>query len=221
MAIALNLLAEQQLAEDLRRRDPVRRTIVGAGLLVALVLSGSLFLLLRSWLASEELASQELRWQSLQKENKQVIDELTLTAEIEQRLGALTSLASNRFLWASVFNALQDSIVPNIQLTRLKTEQKYLQVKPVITETKGKKAPLPETTTTETVTMTIEARDYAGQFSKFQEALATNAFFKSVLTNDGVKLVQLSPPSANDPESVGQRSFVVFTIECLFNPKTR
>jgi hypothetical protein len=219
MAIALNLLADQQMAEELRRRDPVRRTAVGACFVVALVLVGSLFLVLRSWLASEELVSQEMQWQSLQNQNKQIIDNLRKTVEIEQRVGALTSLATNRFLWAPVLNALQHCMVDNVQIMRFKTEQTYAQMKLNPPKAKDKKTPSPETVTTERIVVTIEARDFGDQYSRFQEAIASDAFLKTTLTNGGVKLMQRSGP-ASDAEG-GNRNYVMFTIECRFLDRTR
>jgi hypothetical protein len=52
MPIRLNLLAEAQAAEDFRRRDPVKRGIGLAALLVALMLVFSSFLQLRATLAN-------------------------------------------------------------------------------------------------------------------------------------------------------------------------
>ena len=38
MPIRINYLAEEQAAEDLRRRDPVKRNVMGAGAVIGLML---------------------------------------------------------------------------------------------------------------------------------------------------------------------------------------
>jgi hypothetical protein len=221
MAIVINLLAEQQLAEEMRLRDPVRLTTIGAGFVVALVLAGCLLLWLQNWSASEELLGLEMRWQSLQNDNKQVIDNLKQATQLEQQLAALDGLTTNRFLWAPVLNGLQYCIVDGIELTRVKTKQTFTVVKKDSTKSKETKAA--PATATEAVSLTIEARDFGGQgggrFDQYQKSVAGQSVFHSLLENSGVKLVQLSPPMSDQENT--NRNYVVFTVECQFKPRMR
>ena len=56
MPIRINLLAEAQIAEDLRRRDPVKRAIFVGALLVVLALVWSSSLQLEVVFAKNDLA---------------------------------------------------------------------------------------------------------------------------------------------------------------------
>ena len=59
MPIRLNLLAEAQAAEEARRRDPVKRAILAAAFLVAIMLAWSSWLQGRAMLASNQLSREE------------------------------------------------------------------------------------------------------------------------------------------------------------------
>src|SRR5580765_342387 len=98
MPIRINLLAEDQAAEQMRRRDPIKRVVWGAGLLITLVLAWSAWLQIRVGYASHEASEYEVRWTKLEKDFKRVTSNLQQTAEIERKLSALNRLATNRFL---------------------------------------------------------------------------------------------------------------------------
>ena len=57
--IRVNLLAEQQETEELRRRDPVKRGLWAAALLVVLMLAWGGILGLKLWRSKSELAGYE------------------------------------------------------------------------------------------------------------------------------------------------------------------
>ncbi|HXG47613.1 MAG TPA: hypothetical protein VNO52_08310, partial [Methylomirabilota bacterium] len=73
MPIRINLLAEAQAAEELRRKDPVKRAALVAGALVTGVAawSGTLqFQVLRS---KRDLGQLEARWRSIEKDYLAVV----------------------------------------------------------------------------------------------------------------------------------------------------
>ncbi|HZI33456.1 MAG TPA: hypothetical protein VFF11_14035, partial [Candidatus Binatia bacterium] len=100
MPIRLNLLAEQQAAEDLRRRDPVKRAMWVAGLIVGVVVIWSGHLQIKLMAAMHEVNKYESEWKKLEPEYKKVTANLDRAAEARRKWAALQSLASNRFLWA-------------------------------------------------------------------------------------------------------------------------
>jgi hypothetical protein len=59
MPIRINLLAEAQAAEELRRRDPVKRVIFCGALMVALMVVWSSSLKLRAMLANKEVMDRQ------------------------------------------------------------------------------------------------------------------------------------------------------------------
>jgi hypothetical protein len=98
MPIRINLLAEDQAAEEMRRQDPVKRAIVLASFLVALVLMWSGWLQIKLGYAAHEQANYEGQWAKLEKDFATVTENLQKTAEIESKLSALHQLETNRFL---------------------------------------------------------------------------------------------------------------------------
>ena len=135
---------------------------MGAGLLITLVLGWSAWLQIRVSYASHEASEYEVRWTKLEKDFKRVTTNLQQTAEIERKLSALNRLATNRFLWGTPLNALQNVIVDNVQVTRLKASQAYVlteEIKP--TEQDSKKTLGKPATSAEKITLVIEGKDFS------------------------------------------------------------
>jgi hypothetical protein len=225
MPIRLNLLAEAQAAEDFRRRDPVKRGIWLAALLVALMLVFSSFLQLRATLANTELSGVEIHINSHSNAYKQVLDNQKKIAEIQQMLTRLRQLASNRLLNGTLLNALQQTTVEDVQLIRLRTEQAYLANAGTKTHTnddgiviKGRPA-----SATESIRLTLEGNDSSPNpgdaLNKYKQALAPHPYFKQMLARtNAINLKSLSPPQVSPTSG---KPCVVFTLECRYPEVTR
>ena len=74
MPIRLNLLAEAQAAEELRRRDPVKRALWLSVLVIAGMLAWSSFLQLRTTLANSDLTRMEAQTGARTNEFRQILD---------------------------------------------------------------------------------------------------------------------------------------------------
>jgi hypothetical protein len=125
MPIRINLLAEQQAAEEARRRDPVKRVIwVGSGLTVAMLLwSASLQLRMAS--ARSELARVETKLQSVEDNSKEARQEWANTTQVETRLANLQRYSTNRFFCANVLDALQQVVLDDIRVIRIQTSHTF------------------------------------------------------------------------------------------------
>src|SRR6266508_1741268 len=125
MPIRINLLAEQQAADELRRRDPVKRATWFCGLVVGVMVVGSGYLQDRLISARGEVSRYESEWRKLESAYKKVSANMEAAAEAERKWAALQTLATNRFLWANPLNALQFVMVAvdEVQITALKTSQ--------------------------------------------------------------------------------------------------
>ncbi len=216
MAIRINLLAEQQLAQEMRLRDPVKRAVWLAGFAVAVVLIWSLGIWLKCWAAESEAASLDMRWHSLEATNSNVTTNLNRIREITQKLDALNDLATNRMLWGSFLDALQFSTVENVQLVSLRTKQTYVLTPAVKAKegVKGKPA-----TSRENISMVIDARDYGPSSGEtidiFKKRMLDNSLLKKYLTNENcLRLTARAQPQI-DPAEAG-RTFVLFTLEGQF-----
>ena len=225
MPIRLNLLAEAQIAADLRRRDPVKRALWLAALIIALMLVWSSFLQLRATLANSDVTRVEAQMGARTNEFQQILDNQKKTGEIDGRLRVLRQLAGNRFLNGNLLNALQQTTVEDVQLIRLRVEQIYTLVEGTKTRTNDDNVVIPGRlpTATEKIAVNLEGIDSSpnpgDQVNRFKSALATNAYFKDMLIKtNAVNLRNLSAPQV---APVTGKPCVMFTLECRYPEKTR
>lgn len=125
MPIRINLLAEEQLAEEMRRRDPVKRAIyIGAGLAgVMLFWIGITQMNLMA--ARRELNQYETQFKRVDESSKQVRNNQIASADYLNKLKSLHRYSTNRFLWGNLLDALQHTTVDNIRLTDVNAQQNY------------------------------------------------------------------------------------------------
>ena len=223
MPIRINLLAEAQAAEEARKKDPVKRIALIGGVLVFAVIVYSALLQLQVIAANGEAANAQARWKDMEKDYGAVTQDLIKTVDLQTRLASLQRLSTNRFLWAPVLDALQQTTVEGVQLVRMRGDHNYAQIEAVPPKLTAK-PPVPgqPAASVEKITMFLEARDYGNpteqNYNRFKAAIQNFPFFREYLTKpDAVRLTSLSPP-AQDPAS--GRNFVQFTLECQF-PETK
>jgi hypothetical protein len=131
MPIRINLLAEQQAAEEARRKDPVKRAIWIGGFVVAVVVIWIGYGQLKLSRVKSELAGHEAHWKSIQPRFLQVSNDFRETAFIRQKLESLQRYSTNRFMWANTLNALQQATNDKVRVVNLTgniglTEQKRI-----------------------------------------------------------------------------------------------
>jgi hypothetical protein len=232
MPIRINLLAEQQAADELRRRDPVKRATWVGGFLVAVLAVWSGYLQVRLMAATSEVNRYDSEWKKLESDFKKVSANMEAVAEAERKWAALQALATNRFLWANPLNALQFVMesVDEVQITSLKTSQTYAitdAVKPSTnasgTISRGKPG-----TSREKVTFNLDGKDTSKEAKdpskrstdgvfKLQEAINNYSYFKTNLVRS--QLITRSPDQV-DPNNPTKR-FSTFTLGCEFPEITR
>ena len=225
MPIRLNLLAEAHAAEEERRRDPVKRAIWLAALVIALILAWSSYLQLRTALASSDVSRMEAQLGARTNEFQQVLDHQKKTAEMNEKLRVLRLLTANRFLNGTLLNALQQTTAQDVQLVRLKVDQLYTRVEAtkahtnednVVTKARPASA-------TERIAVNFDGIDSSSspgdQVGRFKIVLATNAYFKEMLTQtNSINLKSLSPVQV---APVTGKPCVMFSLECRYPEKTR
>ncbi|HUD48596.1 MAG TPA: hypothetical protein VMR33_17315 [Candidatus Baltobacteraceae bacterium] len=222
MPIRINLLAEEQAAEDMRRKDPVKRAVWIAGFLVCLVLLWLLKLQCDIWFDQKDLARINTRWSEIKANYGAVTNNVIKTAEIDRELAALDNLTTNRFLWAPVLNALQKCVVNNVQVTAIKGEQAYIKEPPHDVGVGANKRVIPGGVVEKT-SLYIDAKDSDANeqnYTKFKERLCNSDYFvKALDRRDGFVFEgTLSAPTA-DPSDPG-RAFITFSLACHF-PEVR
>ena len=211
MPIRINLLAEAQAAEDLRRRDPVKRVVIAGVLAFAVMVAWYSYLQLKVMIANRELSRIQISIDSHASAFGTAVTNEAQIARAKVRLEALNKLVNARLLQGNMLNALQKVSVDNVQLTRVRVDQSY------VGNGRGK-----IDSVTEKDMVTIDARDSSpnpgDQVGRFKDALARNPYFMAML--DRTNSIRLVDESAPQQDNNG-KNFVTFTLECYFPDKTR
>ena len=220
MPIRINLLEENLVQEEQRRKDPVKRAVWIGGFVVFLVGLWALRMQTTLMTARGELARDSASFQSIEKKFSNVSEDNRALGELDLKLAALSRYSTNRFLWGSALQAIQTSITDDIQFTRLRTMQAYRAIDPEPPRKSGNKTiPGKPAATFETMSITVDAKDYARpadqNYNRLKASLSTNSFFNTFLKGtDGFKLANVSQPVV-DPAERG-RPFIAFTVEAVF-----
>lgn len=118
-------MAEQQAAEEARRRDPVKRALWAGGILVLGALGWVVMLQMQVKAARSELETLEGSLKRTEESTAQTKLASKMADEIESRSKALDRYATNRFLWANALDAIQHVTVENIRFVDFQVSQKY------------------------------------------------------------------------------------------------
>lgn len=235
MPIKLNLLAEQIEERERRRRDPVKRAGIIAGVVVGLFVLwvGSIQWTIMS--RGSEIADLEAGWKKIESDHKKA---LILESDIEKvnnKNRALLQFARERFLWAPTLDELQFCLVDNVKVTQVTGTQKFLLEKQKDNKLDKKtglleKAGSPGRSTENTV-FTIQAYDFGNggdewnyfSFKSTVESRFKDRFFNLAETDENavpgkVTMQELSSPLIDPITSVRYRNL---EIDCDFPHITR
>jgi len=188
MPITINLLAEAKVEEDLRRRDPVKRALWAALLLVCLMLLWSSTLYIRIIGERSVLTGMQDQLASQGKDYKQLLANEKDLADINHKLGDLEKIYTSRFLWGPLLNSLQQSVINDVQLLSFHGDQSYVltaESKPVLNDTGRLIASGKAGGVTERMMLEWNASDSSAtpgdQVGKYKEALSKTEFFSNHL----------------------------------------
>jgi hypothetical protein len=215
MPIRINLLAEAQIAEDLRRRDPVKRAIFVGAFLLVLSLAWSSSLQLGVMICKRDLARLQSTIEELTGEWQTVLVSQRKVYETRAELESLQQLAGSRFLQGNFMNALQQLNLNGVQLMRVRLDQSFVKSEAIPNKTNDNHAVNGHPVmVTEKIHVTLDAQDSSAnpgdQINKFKDAIASQPCFKSYLdATNGVHLVGLSPVQKGLEDN---KPFVLFTV---------
>lgn len=221
MPIQINLLAENFAAEEEKRNDPVKRATWLGAFCVFLVLLWYSSLMMKHMVVASRLEEKQTEWSSLEDDNKSIRSLSDGITQATGNMAALDRLATNRFLWAPVLDALTQTMVADVELVNFKTSQSFVVVTPP-DDNKKRKKKIPSTST-EKIMVTLDARDYGEQakqsYNTFRDLIAGSEYFKKELGAEGLKLAQLLPPT--DANAGTGKAYVQFSLECKFPERIR
>jgi len=224
MPITINLLAEAKVEEDLRRRDPVKRAVLAAVLLVLLMFVWSSTLYIRELGERSVLTGMQDQLTAQGKDYKQLLANEKDLEDINHKLGDLEKIYANRFLWGPLLNSLQQSVIGDVQLLSFHGDQSYdlvAEAKPVMNDSGRQIAAGRPGGVTQKILLEWTASDSSAtpgdQVGKYKEALTKTEFFSNHLDKTSeITLKNLSPPSI-DAES--GKTIVMFTLDCQLPDK--
>ena len=227
MPIRINLLAEAQVAEEQRRKDPVKRAFLGAITLVSLAILWCMTIQVRLFSAKSELNTIAAKWKTIEGNYQVAVESQRQLIETENKLTALEQLRTNRFRWGSALNAFQQTLngIDGIQVVRLHTEQTYtLQAAVEANKTGPVPVAAQPARSTEKISLSVEAKDSTSepgnrQIAAFREAILKVPYFQDNLKQtNGIRLTSLSAPQTDGGKGI---PFVKFTLQCDFPVKVR
>jgi hypothetical protein len=224
MPIRLNLLAEAQAIEEQRRKDPVKRAIWGAVLLIAAVLAWASSLQLKAIVSNSALSTIVADMNACTNEYKQVVEMQKKTSDMTQKLVALQSLSANRFLNGSLLNALQQTTVENVQFVHLRLNQSYHLAEETKPRTNGVTViPGTPAKVTEKLVLTLDGADSSPnpgeQVAKMKDTISTYTYFQENLDSSNPVLWKNSSSPQISPDT--GKAVVNFTLECRYSEKSR
>jgi hypothetical protein len=224
MPIKINLLAEARAAEELRRRDPVKRCAYGGAFLVVLFLVWFSTKLAAGYVDTGALTQVQTEIDQHTNEYSHVMVNQNKITDAKRKLAALQDLSTNRFLQGDLLNALQQTaIIPGVQLTHLKVDQAFLYAEGTPGQASGDhKVIAHPATVVEKDVVTIDARDSGDNpsvdVSKFKEAILKQPYFQTMLDKtNGIQLTGLSAPQMGS----NAKPYVMFTLECNYTDQSR
>ncbi|HEY1173060.1 MAG TPA: hypothetical protein VGH19_16955 [Verrucomicrobiae bacterium] len=218
MPIKINLLAEEQLTEELRRKDPVKRGVyVAVALLVLMLLWAGV-----SWLGlSKEkarLVDVNATLASLEKDAKLAEGNQKKIKDNQYKMDMLKKMSAVRPLWAPVLDTLQRVSVEDVHVLRIRVEQVY-HVTPAIVPARGSGGKPKPASARQVMLMIIEAQDNSERldsYSKLREQLSV-ALKEHLGTNGTVSLKTLNQAR----ENADGKKYLTFTLECGFTEVNR
>jgi hypothetical protein len=225
MPIRLNLLAEAKVAEEMRRKDPVKRAMYVAALSVALMLVWASSLKLNTIVVNKDLNTVVAQMGQATNEYQEVISKQKQVADMTQKLVALHTLTTNRFLNGNLLNALQQTTVEDVQLVRLKLEQQFIFVagSKARTNSNDKLVPATPPKVTEKTTLVLDGNDASinpgDQVARVREAISSFSYFQEHLDRANPVTWQGSSAPIISPDT--GRPTVSFTLICSYPEQTR
>lgn len=215
----INLLAARQEEADLRRRDPVKRCLQVAAVLIGLMLLWGLVVRVKIFYDSQELARVESELSAVKIQADAVTRLAQSVANTEAQRKRLQQQWVKRFLWTGPLDALQFSMVDGVEVVRLQLERTMIATPAIKTRTdaNGRVIQGKPASVTHKMTLLISARDFGDlpATEKFIASLAAQPYFKERLREKDPVLLRERLPQQLDPLDASKR-FIPFTIQCVF-----
>ncbi len=218
MPIRINFLAEELAAEQMRRQDPVKRNVVGAAAVVGLMVVWVVAIILLGLKDKSALSEKNAEWEAMKSVVEEVEADEKLIKATEGQLMLLSQIATNRFNWAPVLNALQQTLPEHVAFTRFSADQNYIVVIPPPPPRGSQEKPKPPTAT-QRISFRVRAVDTGDRadrhYATFMKNLSTFPYFaENLVKPNGVRFAQ--PPTVGPDPNDQSKMIVSFELECVY-----
>jgi hypothetical protein len=211
-------MAEAQVAEDMRRRDPVKRAIWICGFVVILVGLWIAKVQMDIIFENSRLKDIDSEWVAKKDKYAAVTNNQARIGDITRKLTALENLSTNRFLWGNVLNALQQTVVDQVQVMRVVGSQTLTQEEAQTIGTGANKKTIPPAAV-ERIMLTIDAKDLnpnVHNYVAYENKLSNFEFFlKHLGRRDGFTMDAPLGAVTTDPMD-SNSVFQSFTLDSHF-----
>lgn len=212
MPIRINILAEQQHEADVRRRDPVKRAVTVAVLIVASVLCYYGWLLTHKGMKNSALANTKAALTAIEPDAAAARIALDGVKDLEGRVDALNNLATNRVLWGTFMNSLQKAVIVEVPISQVRVVQGYdVESPPPLNG-----IPMPATTI-QKITVMVSGRDYGRSddllYDVFRKKLEADEWMAEQLDEE----IKFEPFGVRTPDrNDTSKYFLPFTMRVNF-----
>jgi hypothetical protein len=206
MILALNLLAGTQQPRRKKQSASTRLVLCACGISLLAMLGWSAYLETRIFLARAGVTQAQHDMERRKPAYRAALDKQAKVAEMSRTLLALQKYSASRFLNAPILNALQQTTVEDIELTRLQTEVAANDPQAGATPRPGR------------MVLHLEGTDSSSRagakIEPFRDMVSTNSYFLSALAkSQGVILKNISPSQLS---SNSGRFCVFFKLDCVY-----
>ncbi len=165
-----------------------------------------------------EYSRVEKRFEEINSKYAAVTNNLIKTTAVDQKLAALDTLSTNRFLWAPLLNTLQKTMVDDIQILKVSGEQTHTKQESRVLGSGSSKVIIPGGVV-ESITLNLMAKDSSPNqqgYIRYKESLSNCEYFlKHLQRRNGFVLDGTLSQASVDP-SDPIKQFVTFALVSHF-----
>jgi hypothetical protein len=215
-------MAEAQALEEARRRNPVKLGIWIASFFVALMGLWIMEKQLEIYNAKTELTGEHglnAQWKADEAKYAGLTNDEARIAGIKGRIAALDHLHTNRFLWGSVLNALQQTVVDQVQVTHIWAAQTYEREPNKTVGSGATLKTIPGSANFEKIKLSIAGKDYSASgdgYKNYEDVLNHFEFFAKKMGGREGFAIEGAPGPKLQESPGSSREYRVFTLTNQF-----
>lgn len=208
-------MAEAQALEEARRRNPVKLGIWVAGFFVALVALWIAKVQIDILFAKSDFNRLNAQWKADEAKYIGVTNKENEINAINAKIAALDHLRTNRFLWGPVLNALQQTVVDQVQVTHIWGLQAIEREAPKTFGSGASTKTIPGSANFERIKLSIAGKDYspaADGYKNYEDTLNHHSFFAKLMGGREGFTIEGAPSQKFQEAPGSTKEFRTFTL---------